>query len=93
MSTIGRGLTAILWAICFRRIFVERGANSAILCGKRPMLTKTETQTKPQTQTTAFCNLIQFVEGLEKMINTQWGVQRIIQRMITELQIGFVDIR
>ena len=32
------------------------------------MLTETETQSETQTQTTPFRNLIQFVEGLEKMI-------------------------
>ena len=34
------------------------------------MLTKTETQTKTQNQTTPFRNRIQFVERLEKMIDT-----------------------
>ena len=53
------------------------------------MLTKTETQTKTQTQNRSFRNLIHLVEGLEKL----WGVQRIIQRIITVLQIGVVDIR
>ena len=57
------------------------------------MLTKTETQTKTHTKYSPFSNLIYLAEGLEKMINTLCGVQRIIQRIITVLQIGFVNIR
>ena len=45
----------------------REGCKLSELCSKRPVLTETETQTE-NTQTTPFRNLIQFVEGLEKMI-------------------------